>query len=210
MRELVRNFSKDLLQSVILPGSFLWRLPSAAGLALTFDDGPDPEFTPPLLDLLREHGVAASFFLIGSKVRRHPRLAARIVAEGHTVGGHGYDHEVITSMSHARLGEDLERCRATIREATGVDTRLFRPPKGKVNVGSIRSVHVHGYRMVHWSRTYGDYRRDGVEALLQRMKRDLPRSGEIVLLHDNNSFTIDVLAQSLPEWKSMPLAFAKL
>ena len=185
-------------------------MPREAGVALTFDDGPDPEFTPALLDLLREARVRATFFLIGRKVEAHPTLAARIAAEGHSLGGHSFDHQVITSMSRAALGADLQRCRAAIRAATGVDTRLFRPPKGEVNLASIHGVHSHGYRLVHWSLTYSDYRRDGLEALLGRMASRPPRPGEVILLHDDNPYTLQALSDVLPRWKDAGLEFAAL
>lgn len=205
MQDLVRTFSKNLLQHLVFRGGFVWRVPS--GAALTFDDGPDPEFTPPMLELLRDVGVKATFFLIGNKVREHPELAARIVAEGHSVGGHGYEHQVITAMSAAELGTDLRQCRGAIREATGVDSRLFRPPKGEVDLASIRTVRTCGYRLVHWSRTYSDYRRDGLDPLLQRMRSAAPAPGDIILLHDNNAHTVNALARVLPGWRAAGLQF---
>ena len=210
MRDLVRNASKSLLQHVLLPRSFVWRVPRAAGVALTFDDGPDPAFTPALLDLLREVGVRATFFLIGSKVQAQPGLAARIVAEGHALGCHGFDHRVITAMSRAELGADLERCRAAILSASGIDTYLFRPPRGEVNVASIRGVHSHGYRLVHWGLTYSDYRQDGLDPLLDRMTARAPRPGDVVLLHDNNAYTLQALSRMLPRWKDAGLDFVNL
>lgn len=211
MREWVRSVSKDLLQHILFRNGFLWRVPKVQGIALTFDDGPDPEFTPAVLDLLRTLEVRATFFLIGNKVDAHPDLAARIVAEGHAVGGHGYDHRVITSMSRDGLGEDLGRCAAAIRRATGVQTRLFRPPKGEVDLASIhRSVRTHGYRLAHWSRTYSDYRRDGLQPLLDRMQRSPPRAGDVILLHDNNPHTIDALSRAVPVWRGAGLGFVTL
>lgn len=183
----------------------MWRV--ASGVALTFDDGPDPEFTPALLDLLREVEVRATFFLIGSKALAHPELVARIVSDGHVIGGHGYDHEVITSMSVAELGKDLRRCRDALLQSAGVDTVLFRPPKGLVNLESIRSVQRHGYRLVHWSRTYSDYRRDGIDMLLGRMTQHPPAAGDVILLHDNNSYTIEALRRVLPAWKGQGMEF---
>ncbi len=211
MREWVRNVSKDMLQHVLFRDGFLWRVPAAQGVALTFDDGPDPEFTPAVLDLLSKLDLRATFFLIGNKVDAHPELAARIVAEGHAVGGHGYDHRVITSMSRDELGEDLRRCAVALRHATGLETRLFRPPKGEVDLTSIYcSVRTHGYRLAHWSLTYSDYRRDGLEPLLDRMQRNVPRAGDVILLHDNNPYTVDALSRALPAWRDAGLGFVAL
>ena len=211
MRGRVRNVSKDLLQHVLFRDGFLWRVPGARDIALTFDDGPDPDFTPAVLDLLKELDVRATFFLVGNKVDAHPELAARLVAEGHAVGGHGYDHQVITSMSRDGLGEDLRRCAAAIGRATGLETRLFRPPKGEVDLGSIYcSVRTHGYRLAHWSLTYSDYRRDGLQPLLDRMRHRPPRAGDVILLHDNNPYTVDALAKVLPDWRRGVSGFVAL
>ena len=211
MKSLLRNTLKDLLQSTIYPGRFLWRLPPAsANLALTFDDGPDPEWTPRMLDMLAEQEAQATFFLVGRAVRRHPGLVRRIVGEGHAVGGHSDDHTVITTQSSAALREDLARCRAAIADAAGVDSILFRPPKGEVNLRSIRTVCGAGYRLVHWSRTFSDYRRDGTDALSSRIAAVGASAGDILLFHDNNPYTAQALAATLPRWKSQSLGFVPL
>jgi peptidoglycan/xylan/chitin deacetylase (PgdA/CDA1 family) len=211
MKSLLRRTAKDVLQTLVYPGRFLWRLPSRSGaVALTFDDGPDPQWTPPMLDLLAAMGTKATFFLVGRAVERHPELVRRIVAEGHAVGGHSFGHTVITRQDPAGLAEDLMRCRRTIAEACGVDTVLFRPPKGEVDWASIRVVCRAGYRLVHWSRTYSDYRRDGTAALLGRIQAAGAASGDILLFHDNNAFTLGALEAALPRWRGQPLRFERL
>src|SRR5690606_16332590 len=155
---------------IVLRDRFIWRLGSdSPRVALTFDDGPHPQYTPAVLELLARLGLKATFFLVGEKVDRHPEIVRRIVEEGHCVGGHSYDHTVITTQSPQALAADLARCRASIDRAAGVDSDLFRPPKGEVDLASMRRVCRLGYRLVHWTRTYGDYRQDGVSPLLERM-----------------------------------------
>lgn len=211
MKALLRNALKDILQAAVYPGRFLWRLPASSGaVALTFDDGPDPQWTPRMLDMLAHAGVPATFFLVGEAVERHPDVVRRIVAEGHAVGGHSYDHTVITGRPAAVLRDDLARCRAAIRDACGVDSALFRPPKGEVSLASIRTVCGAGYRLVHWSRTYSDYRRDGTAALMSRMTTLGAAAGDVMLLHDNNPFTAEALSSVLPRWQSQPLRFERL
>jgi peptidoglycan-N-acetylglucosamine deacetylase len=211
MNEALRAAAKNVLQHWIYPGRFLWRLPRRDGtVALTFDDGPHPEWTPRLLDVLDSAGVRATFFLIGQAVERHPGLVRRMVESGHAVGGHGYDHTVITRQTPAGLVEDLARCRACIADASGTDSPLFRPPKGEVDWGSIRTACRAGYTLVHWSRTYSDYRQDGVAPLLSRMEHLGAAAGDILLLHDTNPHTVDAVGAMLPRWLDARLRFVTL
>jgi peptidoglycan/xylan/chitin deacetylase (PgdA/CDA1 family) len=211
MRALIRHLSKDALQHLVFPGRFMWRLRGdARAVALTFDDGPHPVHTPAVLDVLARAGVQATFFVIGREVDRHPDVARRIVAEGHTIAGHSYDHEVITGRSAVELRADLERCRAAIARATGADTTLFRPPKGEVSLTSLSRVARAGFTVVHWSKTFSDYRQDGVQALTERIRSLPPVAGDILLLHDQNPYTVEALETSLPVWHAAGLCFRRL
>ncbi|MEC5161192.1 peptidoglycan-N-acetylglucosamine deacetylase [Janthinobacterium sp. CG_23.3] len=207
----IRDAGKALLQRCYSPRRFLWRLPAGHGaMALTFDDGPDPLHTPALLDLLAAHGVKASFFVIGDKVSGQAALMRRIAAEGHAIGGHTWSHRDIVGRSRPELGADLQRCRLAIGAACGVDTALFRPPRGRVDLAAIHHVAMLGYCMVHWSKTYGDYRRDGAERLLARVRATPPGAGDIALFHDHNEHTLAVLRALIPEWLAGGLGFAAI
>ncbi len=211
MQSLIRNFSKDALQHVLFRGKFVWRLPTGTpAVALTFDDGPHPVHTPAMLEMLGRAGARATFFVIGREVDNHPEVARQIVAEGHAIGGHSYDHTVITSQSREGLVDDLWRCRNTISRCTGRDSTLFRPPKGEVSLGSIRAVCSAGFTLVHWTRTFSDYRQDGVAALTRRMESSPPAAGDVLLFHDQNRQTIDALGDMLPRWRSRGLDFVAL
>jgi len=201
MQSFVRVAAKDALQKVVFRGRFVWRLPaSTRALALTFDDGPHPEWTPATLDMLARAGVRATFFLIGREAQKHPEIVRRIVAEGHAVGGHSFDHTVITGQSPTELVDDLARCRDAIADACGTVTRLFRPPKGEVSFGSIRTVCRAGFTLVHWSKTYSDYRHDGATALMARIERLGAEDRDILLFHDNNRHTVEALERAVPRW----------
>ncbi|TFW09439.1 polysaccharide deacetylase family protein [Oxalobacteraceae bacterium OM1] len=207
----LRNTGKQALQRFYSAERFLWRLPAhAQAVALTFDDGPDPIHTPPLLDALRAAGIPATFFLIGEKVERHPELVRRMVEEGHAIGGHTWSHSEITALSADALAADLERCRAAMRAASGVDSVLFRPPRGKVNAAAIHRVCSRGYCLVHWTKTYSDYLKDGAGPLLQRMRRNPPAPRDIVLMHDHNAHTYEALLRAIPEWRERRLRFTAL
>jgi peptidoglycan-N-acetylglucosamine deacetylase len=208
----LRDLAKEALQSVVLPGRFVWRLPARAadGIALTFDDGPDPQSTPAILDLLSAHQVRATFFVIGKQVEAHPETARRIVDAGHAIAGHTYSHRELPSLDPATMSTELERCRRVIADATGVDTRLVRPPRGRLDWRSLRLAAKLGYTVVHWSRTYSDYRRDGVDALLSRMRAAPPIPRDVILLHDVVADTIGALAVQLPAMSGSGLVYRRL
>lgn len=211
MTPFIRNAGKALLQSYYTPESFLWRLPVARpAVALTFDDGPDPAFTERVLDLLALTDTKATFFVIGEKVERYPDLVRKIAAGGHGLGGHTFSHSEITQLSGIQLEGELARCRQAIREASGIDSALFRPPRGRMDLASIRRSVKLGYCLVHWSKTYSDFRRDGVEPLVARLHQAPPVARDIVLFHDHNADTVAALARLLPEWRKCGMAFAAL
>ena len=211
MHPWLRNAGKEFLQRVYFRDRFLWRLPAEhKAVALTFDDGPDPGVTPARLDLLAREGLKATFFVVGRNVQRYPEIARRLAREGHGLGGHTFDHREIPSLSPQELDSEMARCRAAIRDATAVDTLLFRPPRGKVDLRSMRAVCRLGYRLVHWTRTYSDYQCADAELLIERMRRDPVRPRDIVLLHDHNARTVAAIARMIPEWRTQGVVFEPL
>jgi peptidoglycan/xylan/chitin deacetylase (PgdA/CDA1 family) len=163
-----------------------WRLPRDCGdVALTFDDGPHPERTPAVLDLLARHGQQATFFVIGENVRRHPALARRIVDEGHAIGLHSDRHSWwFNCWPPPRLRRDLEACAASIADATGRPApTLFRPPVGLKNpmVGFITGRL--GLRTVTWSCRAFDTGSASVDQVTARLVKGL-RPRAILGMHD--------------------------
>ena len=207
LKASLRRLGKEALQAS-LRGSFVWRLPARfpEHVCLTFDDGPDPAFTPRVLELLSDHDAQAAFFLLGRQIDQHPALACEIVRRGHVVGTHTYSHREITSLDDAELAQELAAGREALRRATGKDSVLFRPPRGVVSWPAIRKVIRLGFVLVHWSKTYSDYKRDGVPALLARIGRDPVCGRDIVLFHDNNEHTAEVLTGLLPDLRKRGFA----
>jgi peptidoglycan-N-acetylglucosamine deacetylase len=155
------------------------------GVALTFDDGPSPETTPKILDLLDRAGAKATFFVIGRKAERYPAIVSDIVARGHAVGIHGFAHDRLFSLrSLSYVREDLKRARDLLEEITGTRPTLFRPPIGHSNPRMARVVQELDLVVVGWTIRsldgIGGARAEAVE------RRVIPRlaDGEIVLLHD--------------------------
>jgi peptidoglycan-N-acetylglucosamine deacetylase len=166
------------------------RLPSGTrGVALTFDDGPHPEGTPALLDLLGEAGVRATFFLVGEQVERWPALAGRIAADGHQVALHGHRHRNLLRVPPPALARDLDRGARVLEHATGRATALYRPPYGMFSPAGLRIVRRRGWRPLLWSRWGHDWRRFiTAERIAGEVTRDLA-DGDVVLLHDADHYS---------------------
>jgi peptidoglycan/xylan/chitin deacetylase (PgdA/CDA1 family) len=154
---------------------------------LTIDDGPDPEDTPRLLDLLDRHRARAAFFLIGTRAARHPELVAEILRRGHTVGHHTQTHPTGTfwCASAARVRSELDLATAVLRRA-GAEPRWFRPPVGIKNVFLRRELAARGLACVGWNlRTHDCGSRDPARVADRALAR--VRAGDIILMHEGNS-----------------------
>jgi peptidoglycan-N-acetylglucosamine deacetylase len=162
----------------------LLRNPAAKdAVALTFDDGPCSTATPDILDLLQEHAVRATFFMIGERVRRHPHLAQRVVREGHQIANHSDRHAAFRSLIPSICLREIGQAERTFRSVLGLAPRFYRPPKGLITRNVIRSVSGAGYYAAKWSMMPGDYfwwhTADRIKSRLSRV-----RAGDIVVLHD--------------------------
>ena len=161
----------------------------ADGVALTFDDGPHPEGTPAVLDLLARAGHVATFFLIGEQVERRPELAKQIVSEGHLVAVHGYRHRLQPRLRSKQLRADLDRARATIQAATGASPEHHRPPYGVYSPAGLRVAVGSGLKPLLWSRWGKDWRRfTSAGRIAARATRNL-RAGDVILLHDADFYS---------------------
>lgn len=153
--------------------------------ALTFDDGPDPYYTPRLLDLLRQHQAKATFFVVGEHAASHPELIQRIHDEGHLIGIHNYIHKTNWLMRPRTVRDQIQRTGQIIHEVTGVKTCYYRPPWGIMNLFDFFSKKER--KIVLWSSMFEDWRsRVGAERLTERMLKEL-RGGEVMLLHDRGT-----------------------
>ena len=169
-------------------GPVLSRLPGEGRcVSLTFDDGPNPDATPRVLDALGEAGVKATFFLLGKHVDRWPTLAARVAAEGHQVGNHGWHHRKLHVRPPAYVRDDLGRGLASIEAATGVRPAVFRAPHGFRNPWVSSIAHSMGERVVGWTLGVWDSARPGARVIAQRTLVHV-RPGSIVLLHDGDGY----------------------
>ncbi|MCQ4086258.1 polysaccharide deacetylase family protein [Saccharibacillus sp. JS10] len=155
---------------------------SETEFALTFDDGPDPQYTAQLLDLLKRYEAKATFFVVGSHAVQHPELLKRMQAEGHAIGIHNYIHRSNWLMRPGSVRKQINRTNEVIENVTGKRAVYYRPPWGIVNLFDL--VGRHELKLVLWSGIFGDWRKNvGEERLLKRMRRKM-KGGEVLVLHD--------------------------
>jgi peptidoglycan/xylan/chitin deacetylase (PgdA/CDA1 family) len=152
-----------------------------AGVALTFDDGPVLGTTNLVLDTLAALGVQATFFCVGRNAARHPALLQRMRAEGHAVGSHSLTHAPLGAQSPAQLVEDFIAGRKAVEDALGADVPLFRPPYGRLHVGTVRLLR--SFDTWVMSIDSGDWRPSATAADVDLVLRGV-EPGDVVLLHD--------------------------
>ncbi|MGO9803365.1 MAG: polysaccharide deacetylase family protein [Steroidobacteraceae bacterium] len=174
-----------------LLGPNLTRLPSGAAargeVAITIDDGPDPEVTPAVLALLDRHGVRASFFCVGERIARFPQLAREIVARGHSVENHSQHHlHRFSLLGPRRLRAEIGGAQESIAFATGAAPRFFRAPAGLRNPFLERELARAGLTLVSWTRRGFDTVSTSPDQVLERLTRGLG-AGDILLLHDGHA-----------------------
>ncbi len=153
-------------------------------VALTFDDGPDPVFTPRILDTLACEGARATFFVVGKRAQRHPEILRAIADASHEIGNHTYGHPHLWLLSPARTRVEMTRCADIVTAVTGRPPRYFRPPWGKFNLAAYRHAARLGEARVLWSlRPEGWRPAAGPDAIVRAVERGL-RPGAVINLHD--------------------------
>ncbi len=180
-------------------------------IALTFDDGPDPQWTPAVLDLLARYQIKATFFMIGARVNEHPELARRVLAEGHEIGAHTFTHADLSATPQWRRELEMALTANAIAGATGYQTTLFRPPFSSVPEALTEADYqaMRGYIGVLSDLDTRDWERPGAQAIVEAATPKDGR-GAIILMHDgggDRSQTLDALDQLIPRLKQAGYTF---
>ncbi|MDZ8053465.1 MAG: polysaccharide deacetylase family protein [Aulosira sp. ZfuVER01] len=170
--------------------------PSQKAIALTFDDGPSPKNTAQVLEILKKNQIKATFFVVGEMVQTYPKVAKQIVADGHALGNHTWDHSY-HHMDTAMAASEIDRTADIIYKTTGVKTALFRPPGGYLHNGLADYAKNQNYAVMMWSSLSGDANRHTpqVAGMIKNVVNDV-KPGSIVLMHDgggNRSRTVKAL-----------------
>lgn len=175
-------------------GSVVRGVPGAGKrLALTFDDGPSPQYTPAYLEVLREHGVRATFFMVGRQVKSSPELAAMIAADGHDIGNHTFDHPNLRRVSNDTIQQQIQSTNELLEQATGQQVRYFRPPGGNTNQNVTAVAAGKGLDVIMWNIDPRDWERSKTpDQIVTHILNNL-QPGGIVVMHEGKPQTLAAL-----------------
>lgn len=155
-------------------------------VALTFDHSWGNKFTPSILDTLQKNDIKSTFFIMGPWATKFPEVAQRIAKDGHEIASHGYRHENYGDMPAEWVKEDITKAHGQIKEVTGVEPRLLRPPNGHYNQKSLKATDELGYKTIIWNVDSLDWKNPGRDVIVERvMKRIKP--GAIILMHASDT-----------------------
>ena len=189
-----RKLAKRLISPAIVQCRAVTR---ARRVVLTFDDGPDEALTNATLDILREHGDVATFFVIGQRARAHGELLERMVEQHCEIGNHSMRHPDFSKISPARIADEIESTEQVIRDIVGHSPHRFRPPFGKLSLRLLRYLRTTSRPApVLWSECFGGDERgslQGEEEITTQVARWSMGPGDIVLMHDTNEKTVETL-----------------
>lgn len=172
-------------EAVIVRKGTIYNVPvSEKVVALTFDDGPSPVWTPKILDELKRAGVKATFFMLGDHAEEYPEAAKRVAAEGHEIGNHSYDHHVLFYYTEEELEKEIKDAENAIYKITGIRTKYFRPPKAWVTDKEKKKIGEMGYRIILWSLNSKDWVTFDDKYIIRYILRHI-RPGDIILFHDS-------------------------
>lgn len=170
-------------------------------LHLTFDDGPHPENTPKLLEVLAQHQAKATFFLLGKNVAAHPEIVQRIVREGHVIANHSMNHPSFRTLGPSAQFAEIDMADAALAPFDGNKRHAFRPPRGHATLTTILGSVLRSQPLVLWSFDSFDFKLD-LPALTARLEGFAPTPGDIVLFHDDMPTTVEALRHMLPRWRA--------
>lgn len=177
---------------------------------LTFDDGPQPDTTPVILDILREEAVPASFFMVGANVARYPELYEQILKEGHSVGSHTYNHVSGFKLSLSAYMDEVKRGHAILQTQ---EHKLFRPPYGRMTLREKNTLLKQGYTIVLWDVMTHDWDKEYYADKILNIVKRYTRNGSIINCHDSLKAKAQIVPALRPmiQWlKSEGYAFGKL
>ncbi|MEH2319050.1 polysaccharide deacetylase family protein [Nostoc sp.] len=185
--------------------------PDQKVIALTFDDGPWPESTAQVLDILKQNQIKGTFFLIGQNVKNYPGLVKREIAEGHVIGNHTW-HHWYQFLNPQAAAYEIDHTAELIYQVTGIKTNLFRPPGGIMHNGVAAYARNSKYAIILWSTDSVDYSRPAVPKLIKNVFRNA-KPGGIVLMHDgggNRSKTVQALPEIIANFRKQGYSFVTI
>jgi peptidoglycan/xylan/chitin deacetylase (PgdA/CDA1 family) len=207
----VRALAAVLVLAVLSAGGCVRYQPDPGNVALTFDDGPHPTWTPQVLNLLDLFQIKATFFVVGENVARYPGLTAEILRRGHSVQNHSYTHPDLVTLSNDQVDLELRRNHIVLRNAGVPKPNCLRPPYGSYDQRIDLLAEARGLELVLWDVDTRDWSRPGVPAIVDRATQ--AGSGDIVLMHDgggDRSQTVEALPEIILELDEQGYDFQSL
>jgi peptidoglycan/xylan/chitin deacetylase (PgdA/CDA1 family) len=169
--------------------SFLGLQPGSRKLALTYDDGPNDPDTLRLMEVLDRHDVKATFFVLGRFVQQKPEIVRALVAAGHVIGNHTWDHPLLIFASGSELRRQVQQTQSAVFDACGVTPSLFRPPFGGRRPGTLSTVRELGLTPVMWNVTCFDWKPTSADKVLAHAQKQI-RGGDVILMHDGDQLAM--------------------
>lgn len=184
-------------------------------VALTFDDGPDVNYTTKILDILKQNGIKATFFIVGNRAKAHPEMVKRIADEGHVIGNHTWDHPDIKKITTEQLKNELQRIDQLLNSIVNYYPHLFRPPYGFANANDIKELGSLGYKIIDWSVDTKDWAGTPPDKIMEYVHNELSPGG-IVLEHcaggrdDKLDNTVEALPRIISYLKEQGYSFVTI
>jgi polysaccharide deacetylase family sporulation protein PdaB len=188
---------------------------SSKEIALTFDDGPDTNYTVQILDILKQYSIKATFFVVGTRAQAHPDIIKRIVKEGHVIGNHTWDHSDLSKATSEQIELEVNKTEQVLDSISGLHTNIFRPPYGSASRTVINKIASMGYYIIDWSVDTRDWAGTSPPKIMAYVKKET-RPGGIILQHcaggkgDNLSNTIKVLPNIIQTLKAQNYDFVTI
>ncbi|HED36281.1 MAG TPA: polysaccharide deacetylase family protein [Gammaproteobacteria bacterium] len=192
MNKILKTITYSLLSRFIIKRG------NKSSVYITFDDGPHPDNTPKIIELLKNFNVKATFFMTGSEMEKYPEVVKMVATSGHTIGYHSYTHASYKKMSILKIINELSSGRSIARKS-GVSLRLFRPPYGDLKVISFLYLIITGWRVVMWSLDSRDSF-DSKDKVLETIDPKKIIGGDILLFHDDYEMTLEILPVILKKY----------
>jgi peptidoglycan/xylan/chitin deacetylase (PgdA/CDA1 family) len=166
-------------------------------VALTFDDGPDQNYTVQILDILKKERVKATFFVLGSMAKRYPSSLKRIYDEGHVVSNHSWNHPVLTHLSEAEVMKQIEDTNNVVTSVIGKTPLFVRPPYGALNKKLEQAIGNKGYKLIYWNIDTLDWDNQTADKIVATVKKDMSK-GSIILQHNAGGESLKATVEALP------------
>lgn len=184
------------------------RGPSGSSLiALTFDDGPHPRYTPRLLEILEAEDVPATFFMLGNMIEKYPEVARQVSLQGHEIANHAFTHDRLTRLDEDTIHDEVARTQELLEEVTGTEPRLFRAPYGAVDTSVRNELRDQDLELVGWAVDPRDWERGKTSEAITAFILERTRGGDIILLHDIHRRSIDAVEDIIRGLKAKGFEF---